>query len=212
MNPSLRIPVALVVLLLSVLSARAETREFPELNFSIDIPSSWTPVTPMPPQAVGIWQGPDGKRLMVSAGKVEQGDKTHPVTEMRAGLKKGLTDNGWKLEEDQESTLGQLPSILVRGSRKSPDLFMFAHIASTAEHGYMCSFSLGPDGSFADAEAKFIAGSFRLLKPVASQPLSAPEPSTAYKIGFVLGRYAYVILGVLLLLVVAILVFRKRKP
>ncbi|HET6409767.1 MAG TPA: hypothetical protein VFG14_17895 [Chthoniobacteraceae bacterium] len=178
-------------LLIGGFGLRAETLTFADHNFSIEVPTHWSSGKPQPPM-IAAYQSADGtKGLMVTAAKLPENERARASGDTQTGMKKGLTDNGWTIESERDGMIGSLPSRVIKARRPSPDSSISVYLTIAGDELYALSFTFGSGISVDDAEAKSIVQSFKLLKPAVVQPMTTETtepPSTAYRIGYTLGR------------------------
>jgi hypothetical protein len=107
----MRIPVLLSVLFCSTQAFAAPLR-FPDHNFSIEMPETWVPISPQPPEVLAAVQSPDAaKKLLVAAVKLSPLHRSSGADQFRRGMKKGMTSEGWQIDPDRPLTIGDLPFI-----------------------------------------------------------------------------------------------------
>src|SRR4051812_18186325 len=75
--------------------------QFPEHNFSIEIPKGWVNMSPRPPQALVASQNADNtQRLLVFAIKLPANERTTGASDMRAGAKKSISEQGARIDPE----------------------------------------------------------------------------------------------------------------
>src|SRR4051812_27759068 len=102
----MRIHLVLLALFSSTVSLKAAPTSFPEHNFSMELPAGWTDISPRPEQTlIAAHSADNSERILVSALKLRGRDRESGASEMRAGVKKGFSEQGLRIEPDREVTL-----------------------------------------------------------------------------------------------------------
>jgi hypothetical protein len=180
-------PLPALALLVSAAFLRAEPIRFPEHNFSIDVPTGWTEITPRPPQALVALQNPDNsKRMMAFAVKLPPNERTTGATDLRAGAKKSMSDKGWRIDPEQQLTVSGQPFISFAAHVPSGET-LTAYTTAAADEVYMLQIIQGTPLTDA-SDLQSIVQSFRLLSPAEIPPLNTPPKSAAFRAGEVVGR------------------------
>jgi hypothetical protein len=193
----MRISILLTFLFCSLQAFAAPIR-FPDHNFSIEIPTTWVAISPLPPQTIVAVQSPDAaKKLLVSAARLSPRDRSSGARRMRAGAKESMTARGWQIDPERQLTIGDLPFVSFTAHIPT-GATLTAYSAAAEDEVYMLqSIILRASDAASDPELQSAVQSFTLLSPALSQSNSSPTSSTAYRVGQIFGRlFVYVFLPI----------------
>jgi len=177
-------------LLVSTSLLRAEPLRFPDHNFSIEVPTGWTEISPRTPQALVALQSLDNsKRILAFAVKLPPNERATGATDIRAGAKKSMSDQGWRIDPEQQLTISGQPFISFTAHIPSGET-LTAYTTAAADEIYMLQAIHG--AAVTDAsELQSIIQSFRLLSPAETPLLNTPPKSAAFRAGYVVGRVLF---------------------
>ena len=165
---------------------RAAALQFPEHNFSVELPAQWIDITPRPPQTIVAAQSTDNsRRIVVVAVKILKAHET-AAADFRAGVKDSISNQGWKIEPEQQVTINGQPFISFTAHIPSGGKFT-AYTTAAGGEVYMLQ-AVGGANSSSDPELQSIVQSFRFLSPAEIHPLDTPSKSPAYRAGYIFGQ------------------------
>lgn len=174
--------------LLLSLTASAAPLSFPDHNFSIEVPTTWTPINPMPPQVLAAFRSADNsKKLLVFATKIQNKERSIAASDFRDGVKKGMTDQGWQVDPEQQLTIRGMPFVSVTGHLPS-GVTMTAYLAAAGDELYMVQAILRAGNAATDPEVQSVIQNFSFLSPVQPLPDSTQPQSAAFRAGQVIGK------------------------
>jgi hypothetical protein len=190
-------------LLLSVY-ALAGPMNFVEHNFSVEMPSGWSTISPAPRDALLAVQSP-GKtqKFLVFASKTQS--LVHPDAgrEVRNDTKDKMTKIGYKMDPDQDITLGGVPFVSFVAHLPSGGSAITVYTAKAGDQVYMLqAISMGSDAA-GEAQLQAAVQSFKLLHPVDAP--AAPSP-LAHASGTM--TFVRVFLGGMVI-IAAVMLFRR---
>ncbi len=176
-----------------------------EHNFEIDVPDNWHAIKkPQPAFNIIAVQSPDQQKiLLVSSMDIPPSERFSFSRGMFSGVKEGLQKASWHLTREEEVKINDLTfhSVLARGEAVKTTA---AYVTSAGEYGYCLQIYSDKSEASNDAELQSVIKSFRLLA------FRQPNESTAYDVGFFIGRHL-VLFAVILLGFIGFLWFILRK-
>ena len=200
----MRIPLILAALLLGTSFLQAGTLQFPEHNFSIELPAGWTDIKPLPPQTLIASQSADNsRRILVSAVQLPDRERETGAADIRAGAKHSLGDMGWTFDPERPLSINGVPFVAFNSHAPAGKAggMMTSYTTAAGVEVYMLQ-TIGRAQTDTDPELQSIIQSFRLIKPAEIHQLDQrSNTSAAYRLGYLAGRFAF-----LLAIPVAILV------
>jgi hypothetical protein len=204
-------PLLIIAGFLCVYRLDAAPQKFPEHNFVIEVPESWTDITPKPPLVVVAIQSADQRRrLLVFGVAVPEKERAKFATDFRAGIKSSLEEQRCQIDPEQQITIGDLPFITFTAHR-SDGIAFTSYVTAAGDRGYLMQTLAEESLARSDAELRGIVHSFRLLSPAKPLPLHTPLPSKAYKVGRIVGIIWTITLIPSVLGVTGWLIYRARK-
>jgi hypothetical protein len=176
--------------ILGCLSAFGAPTQFTQHNFSMELPAGWTEMRPRPPLAVVALQSPDNsQRLLAFTVKLPPNERASGATDVRAGAKKSMSDNGWRIDPEQQLTINGQPFISFAGHVPTGEAIT-AYTTAANDTVYMLQ-AVRSATAGSDSEIQSAVRSFRLLSPGAALPLNTPPKSGAFRAGYVVGRILF---------------------
>jgi hypothetical protein len=186
----------------------ATPHTFQEQNFSVDIPSGWLPLRPLPPGALDAFQSPQkSERLVIFAAKVSANKYPHAEVDTWQSAKKAMTDGGLKFDPERKTALGGL-SFITASARLPSGGSLTAYTAARGNDVYMLqAFSMAAVDS-PGSQLQSAVQSFRLVSPESASAKPSSEDSSAARSGAAAGHvffYGLLVVGV-------IVIFRLFTP
>ena len=198
-------PIALLsaFLLLSA-CALAGAMNFVEHNFSVEMPPGWSSINPAPRDALLAVQSPSKtQKFLVFATKTQS--LVHPDAgrDVRNDTRDKMTKAGYKIDPDQDTTLGGVPFVSFVAHLPSGGGTDTVYTAKAGDQVYMLqAISLANDAA-ADAQLQAAVQSFKLLAAVDAP---AGSSSSAGSSGFT--TFVRVVLAGMIL-IAAVMFFRR---
>jgi hypothetical protein len=197
----------LSTLLLLSIHALAGPMNFVEQNFSVEMPPGWSAINPAPPRALLAIQSP-GKteKFIVYATKAQSLVHSNDAREVYKDSKERMSKAGYKIDPDQNTTLGGLPFVFFV-AHMSPSGTVTDYTANAGDQVYVLQAISGGNDAAADAQLQAAVQSFKLLAPV-DAPAQTATPAGAGSRGFMV--FVRVFLAGMIVLAV-FMFFRRPK-
>jgi hypothetical protein len=167
--------------------------QFPEHNFSIELPAAWVDITPKPPEVLIASQSPDNaRRMLIFAIKMPDNERGTAAADFRAGVKDSMIKQGWRIEPERQLTINGQPFISF-ASHSPSGTTLTAYTTASGGEVYMLQ-AMNGDTSVSDPDLQSIVQSFRLLSQAETQPLNTRSRSAAYRAGYIFGRILFIVI------------------
>jgi hypothetical protein len=195
----------LPILLLFSAHALAAPLKFVEHNFSVEIPPGWSAITPQPPESLLAVQSPGSAvKFLVFATKTSTRQHPDAAREVREGAKQQMTKGGYKIDPDQEMTIGEVAFVAFTAHRPTGGT-LTAYTGTAGEEVYMMQVIARDQDAANDPQLQLAIQSFRLLGPPAPPGTSDAPPPLASLSG---NKFARLIFTALLFMA-ALMFFRR---
>jgi hypothetical protein len=156
----------LLALLFLSAQVQAGPMNFVSHNFSVEMPPGWSAINPAPPDSLLAVQSP-GKtqKFLVFATKTQS--LVHPDAgrEVRNDTKDKMTKAGYKIDPDQDTTLGGVAFVSFVAHLPSGGTDT-TYTANAGDQVYMLQAISGGSDATAEAQLQAALQSFKLLAPV----------------------------------------------
>jgi hypothetical protein len=194
----------------SLQASPSSTQNFPDLNFSVEIPSDWVPVSVNLPMCKGAYRNASGeKSVMIMAFPTPLGERDYAVIDFLKGVSDGKTKAGWSVFPRQTSVVSGLPFLSQTYSLNNASSMAYAVSAGNMTYGLMLQKNTG--AAFDDEELGSIIQSFRLLNPVPVNENAERRVTAGTTIGWIVGK-VLVLCVFPVLFALFWLFFNRKKP
>jgi hypothetical protein len=179
---------ALAILL--VASRPAPAVQFPEYNFSLEVPSGWRHIQPLlPGELIAAESADKSQCLTAGAAKFPAKERATAASDIRVGSKKSMSALGWRIDPEEKLTINSQPFISFVGH--GPDgSTVTVYTTGAGDTWYMIQ-AVRHAGNVSDSELRSFVQSFRLLTAAATPPLEAPPKAVAFGDGYTVERFLY---------------------
>jgi hypothetical protein len=193
---------SLVFLLAVTGRLAAETLQFPDNNFTQEIPSSWESTPPPDPNVlIALQSKTGGQTVLVSSVKLPEREYLIGVSAVRTGIKSSYEKAGLTIDSEASATVNGVPYLMLKAHNDAPRYF---HAYVTSSNGIIYAFQhiSDTDEKAGGSGFKSVLEGFKLIRPLPFHAALPPEPSAASKFGYALGvmsrKYGLLILLVFL--------------
>jgi len=202
----MRNTILLPILLLSSAHAFAAPLKFVEHNFSVEIPPGWAAIVPQPAESLLAVQSPDkADKFLVFATKTVTRKHPNAAGELRERRKQEMTKVGYKIDPDEETTIGDVPFVAFTAHMATGGT-LTTYTSGVGDEVYLMQAISKDQEAANDAPLQLGVQSFRLLGPPPPPSASEAPPPLAS----LFNNRATRPLIYSLLLMVALLFFRRQ--
>lgn len=177
----------LALVLVATSSLQAATQNFPDLNFSIQIPSDWIPLAANNPAIKGIYKSPSGEKfVLLTAFPAPPNQRDYAVMDFLKGAADAEAKAGWTIFPQQTNMVNGIPFISQTCSLNNASSVNYAVAAGNFCYGLKLQKNTG--AAFDDEELGSIIQSFRFLNPVQVNENAERRVTAGTTIGWIVGK------------------------
>lgn len=157
----------------------AEPLQFPDKNFTLEVPAGWENINPPDPKIVAALRSQTGGKLvLVLSAKLPERERVTGASSVRAGMKSSFEKSGMTIDSESTATVGGVPYLTLKAHSSAPK---YIHAYITSVDGTIYAFQHISDTDEADGGPGFksVLEGFKLIQPHPFTTGATTEPGKA---------------------------------